>query len=325
MLNLGSNQILLLTVLLLVCGVGTYVTYVRQQSTLETLAERVQTRQEKKTQIETLRADRAENRNRLAATRTRWRNRYKKVPDTIASTDVVAYLTELTQRGFRTFDVASAGPTLRDGYSTYRFDIEGKAYFSSLYRLIWRLENGRPFYRIQDLRLSYLEKRTTDPEEGAPSLDVLVSFEMAVEAVYGIVKDVPRPLQEPPADEALPVAQNEAQPPVPSSVMPDPDPSINPFYPLIFDEVPPNEERRLNVETAELVSIVDEQAVFATERGVKRVSEGDRVYLGTIIDVDPSAGRVVARLNRGGIVKRVERLLRSERTSREPPSDSEPR
>lgn len=322
MFNLGSNQILLLTVLLLVCGVGTYVTYFRQQNTLETLTEQIQTRREEKEKAETLRADRTENKKRFVEARTQWRNQYKTVPDTIMSTDVIAYLTERTQGGFRTFDVVSAGPTPRDGYSTYQFDAKGKAYFSSLYRLIWRLENGRPFYRIQDLQLSYLEERTTDPKKGGPSLDVLVSFEMTVEAIYGIVKDPPSPFQEAPADEALPVAQRDVQSAVPSDVMPNPDPSINPFYPLVFEEVPPNEESRLNVETAEFVSIIDEHAVFATGRGTKRVEEGDPVYLGTIVEVNASAGRVVARLNKGGIVERVERLLNPERSSREP--DREP-
>lgn len=318
MLNLGSNQILLLAVLLLVCSVGTYVTYFRQQNTLQTLAENVETRREKKEQVETLRANRAENKNRLVAARARWRNQYKTVPDTVKSTDVVSYLTELTQRGFHTFNVTSAGPTTRDGYSTHRFEIEGKAYFSSLYRLVWRLENSRPFYRIRDPQLSYLEKRTTDSEEGGASLDVLVSFQMTVEAIYGIVVDAPRPLQETLAQRTLPAAQVDARSAVPSDVMPNPDPSINPFYPLIFEEVPPNEESRLNVETAEFVSIIDEHAVFATGRGTKRVEEGDQVYLGTIVEVNASAGRVVARLNKGGIVERVERLLNPERSSREP-------
>lgn len=324
MLNLGSNQILLLAVLLLVCSVGTYVTYFRQQNTLQTLAENVETRREKKEQVETLRANRAENKNRLVAARSRWRNQYKTVPDTVKSTDVVSYLTELTQRGFHTFNVTSAGPTTRDEYSTHRFEIEGKAYFSSLYRLVWRLENSRPFYRVHDPQLSFLEERTTDPEEGGPSLDVLVSFQMTVEAIYGMVVDAPKPFQETPDEQELPVARGDIQPTVPSDVMPNPDPSINPFYPLIFEEVPPNEESRVNVETAEFVSIIDGQAVFATGQGTERVGEGDRVYLGTIVEVDDSTDRVVARLNRGGIVERVERLLNSDRPSVKSESDGEP-
>lgn len=320
MFNLGSNQILLLTVLLLVGGVGTYVTYVRQRSTLDTLSEKIEARQEEKEELQTLRADRLKNKQRLAAARTEWRNRYTTVPDSVTSTEVAAYLTDLTRTGFRTFDVASAGPTQRDGYSAFRVNAEGKAYYSRLYRLIWRLENRRPFYRVEDLRLRYLEERTTDADDGRPSLDVLVSFNMTVEAIYGIVEDLPQPFKETPSDEALPVAR-DAGSSLPTGVGPKPAPSINPFYPLVFEKIPPNEEGRLNVEAAHLVSILDDHAVFATGEGTERVQEGDRVYLGKIVEVDASAGRVVARLNKGGIVERVERVLNADPSSPEPETD----
>jgi hypothetical protein len=322
--NVGSNQILLLAFLLLVGGVGTYITYVRQQGTLNTLAEKIQTRRAEKEEIDSLRADRARSKKRLAEARNRWHNRYKRAPDTIASSDVVAHLTDLTQTGFRAFDVASLGTTQRDGYSTYRFDTEGKAYFSSLYRLVWRLENGRPFYRIRDLQLSYLEDRTSNPEEEKPSVDVLVSFQMTVEAIYGVVQNLPRPSGEPHADTARRRARRAARASVPSGVGPSPVPSINPFYPLIFEEVPPNEEGRVNVETAQFVSVVGGQAVFATDQGPEHLREGDRVYLGKIVEVDAAAGRVVARLNKGGIVERVERQLNTERPAGGPKDGSDP-
>jgi len=325
MFNVGSNQILLLTILVLVAGAGTYVTYFRQQNTLDRLDKKIEARQEKKDEIESLRVDRVKNKKRLATARAQWRNRYTKAPDTVTSPEVVSYLTELTQRGFQAFNVTSVGPEQRDGYSAYRFDAEGQAYFSSLYRLIWRLENDRPFYRVQDLRLNHLEERTPPSEEEGPSLDVLVSFSMTLEAIYGIVEDLPRPLRERPADQALPVAQTPTQQAsVPSGVGPDPTPSINPFYPLVFEQIPPNEEGRLNVEAAQLISIVDNQAVFATDEGTRRVREGDRVYLGTITEVDAAAGRVVARLNKGGLIERVERGLRSASSSSPSSPGSDP-
>lgn len=323
MFNIGSNQVLLLVVLLLVSGVGTYVTYVRQRTTLSALNEKIEARREKKQEVESLRASLNNNENALAAARARWRSRYKRVPDTITSTDVMARLATLTQTGFRTFDVVSAGRGQEEGYSVHRFNAEGTAFFSSLYRLVWRLENGRSFYRVRDLQLRYLEKRTTGTDGERPSLDVLVSFQMTVEAVYGIVEDTLRrslPTEAGPAGGQDVGGPQLAESSIPPDVGPPPTPSINPFYPLVFEEVPPNEEGRLNVEAARLVSIVGGQAVFETSRGTKRVREGDRVYLGTIIEVDASAGRVVARLNKGGIVERIERLLHPERSAprREP-------
>ncbi|WP_103030408.1 hypothetical protein [Salinibacter altiplanensis] len=314
MFRLDSNQILLTACLVLVAGVGTYLTYFRQQDTIATLEQQIEEQKQRREEIRSLRADRANAESRLKTVRRRWRTQYKVVPATISSPDIVSYLTELTETGFQQFDVMSAGPEDRDGYSVHTFNAEGKAYFTNLYQFVWTIENNRPFYRVRGLSLNYLEERETDEESGRTTMKVLVSFDMDVEAIYGAATGLPAPTSASEGEEAgrLPVAQASTGPPLPSSVVPKPAPEINPFYPLVFEEVPPNQYDRLNVESAQLVSIVNEKAVFQAEGQLQRVGEGDRVYLGRIVDVRPSEGRVVARLNRGGIVDRVERTLGSE-------------
>ena len=307
MFNIGTNQILLLSCLVLVIGAGTYVTYFQQHRTLDSLNQQLEEAQQEKERIQTLKTNLADAEETLASTRDRWTTRYKIVPESISSPAVMGYLTELTRTGFQTFNVSTSGAEEANGYGTYGVSAEGEAYFSSLYRFVWTIENNRPFYRIQDLNVSYLEERTTDEESGRTSMDVLVSFQMNVEAIYGVGSGVEGAG---PADErqlqALPVAQRTPTPPLPAEVVPNPDPDINPFYPLVFDQVPPNEYDRLNVETARLISIIDGQAIFETGAGIERVGEGDRVYLGRITAVDASEGEVVARLNRGGIIDEVE-------------------
>lgn len=314
MFSLDSNQILLLTCLVLVGGVGTYVTYFHQQETISSLEQEIEEKKEEKEQIRSLRAERANAESRLQTVRQQWRTQYKVVPATISSPDIVSYLTDLTQTGFQRFDVTSAGSADRDGYSVHTFSAQGEAYFTNLYQFVWTIENNRPFYRIRDLNLNYLEERETDEKTGRTTMKVLVAFDMDVQAIYGAATDLPSPTA--PADgrevERLPVAQNSTSPPLPSSVVPNPAPEINPFYPLVFEEVPPNQYDRLNVESAKLLSIVDGKAIFQTGKGLERVGEGDRVYLGRIVEVNPEEGRVVARLNRGGIVDRVEKTLGGE-------------
>jgi cell division protein FtsL len=321
-----SNQILLLTCLVLVCGAGTYLTYFHQQDTIASLEQKIEAKKQDQEEIRSLRADRANAESRLRTVRRRWRTRYKVVPATISSPDIVSYLTELTETGFQQFDVTSAGSEERDGYSVHTFDATGQAYFTNLYRFVWTIENNRPFYRIRGLSLSYLEERETDEESGRTTMDVLVSFDMEVEAIYGAATDLPAPTSpdEGEGTERLPVAKMEASPPLPSSVVPNPAPEINPFYPLVFEKVPPNQYDRLNVESAQLLSIVDGKAVFQTDEGLQQVGEGDRVYLGRIEEVSPSEGRVVARLNRGGIVDRVERTLGTESPLRVRGTDAAP-
>lgn len=310
MFEFESNQILLISCLLLLIGVGTYLTYFRQQNTLRSLEEQIQDKQEEQEQIRTLRANLKDAESQFEEVRNRWESQYKIVPETVTSPDIVGYLTELTQTGFETFDITSAGSEDRDGYSVRTFSAEGQAYFTSLYQFVWTIENNRPFYRVRDLRLNYVEERNTDEETGRTSMDLFVSFQMEVQAIYGAVETIE------PADEGevqrLPVAQTAPSPPLPSSVLPNPAPDVNPFYPLVFEDVPPNEYGRLDVESARFLSIIDEQAIFQTGDGIERVGEGDRVYLGRIVEVDPSEGRVVARLNRGGVVERVELTLGTE-------------
>jgi hypothetical protein len=294
--------------------VGTYVTYFHQRDTITSLEQKIEEKKEEQEEIRALRADRANAESRLKTVRRRWHTQYKVVPATISSPDIVSYLTDLTQTGFQRFDVTSAGSEDRDGYSVHTFSAEGEAYFTNLYEFVWTIENNRPFYRVRDLNLKYLEERETDEETGRTTMNVLVSFDMDVQAIYGAATDLPSPTT--PVDgrevERLPVAQNSTSPPLPSSVVPNPAPEINPFYPLVFEKVPPNQYDRLNVESAKFLSIVDGKAVFQSGEGLQRVGEGDRVYLGRIVEVSPEEGRVVARLNRGGVVDRVERTLGGE-------------
>ena len=325
MLSLDSNQTILLSCLVLVIGVGTYLTYFRQQDTMSSLDEKIEAKKEEQEEIRTLRSNLEEAEKQFKTVRQEWQTQYKVVPKTISSPDIVAYLTELTQNGFKRFDVTSSGSQEREGYNVHTFSAEGEAYFTNLYRFVWTIENSRPFYRVQNLDLTYLEKRETDEETGRTRMDILVSFQMDVQAIYGATQDLPRPAQ--PSEnrelDRLPVAQTDPGPPLPSSVLPNPAPEINPFYPLVFEQVPPNEYDRLNVESARLLSILDGQAIFQTNEGLTRVAEGDRVYLGRIVEVDPSEGRVVARLNRGGIIDRVERTLGTESPLQQVGSDNQ--
>lgn len=311
MFKLGSNQILLLSCLLVVVGVGTYVTYFHQQKKLSDLGKEIEEKKEEKEEIDALQASIEEEDSENRELRQRWEERYKTVPDTISSPDVIDYLTALTQNGFQRFDVKLSGAEERDGYSTYTFAAEGEAYFASFYQFIWTVENNRPFYRIDDLQLNYVENRSDGERGEGPSMDVLVSFQMDLEGIYGILdkrsnRDVSGRNQE---IQELPVFQTTQAPPLPADVGPNPSPRVNPFYPLVFEKVPPNEERRLNIETAQLISIAGDEAVFQAADQIRRVKEGDRVYLGRITEIDGSAGRVVAQLNRGGIVDNVELTL----------------
>lgn len=310
MTEFGAKHVLLGLYVLLV-GTGAYVTYIGQGGTLDELNEKIAQVEERDASLESLRAREREVAQRAEEIRERSRTRYKRIPRSLSTPDIMSYISKNTQHGFDAFDLTSEGSQSEEGYNVHVFKAKGEAVFSSLYRLIWTLENNRPFYRIRNLQLRLLEKRTTDEDTGRSSMDVLVSFQMEVEAIYGVAGGIGQASGSVGSrdGDGLPVARTEQTPPVPAQVLPPATPEINPFYPLIFDQVPPNEHGRLNLDTARLVSVVEGQAIFETTDGLKRVGEGDRVYLGRIVEVDPNTGRVVARLNKGGIIDRVVRSV----------------
>lgn len=311
MTMIGNNQILLLLCLVLVAGTGTYLTYVRQEDTLSRLQDEIEAKEREKEQIQAMYTRLSSSKQAARKAVRNWQTRYKLFPQTISTPEIVRYLTDLTQNGFKKFDIVSDGAHQGDGYKYHTFQASGKAYFYHLYRFLWKIENNRSFYRIRDLTLEHVDERTTDEETGQSEMDILVSFDMEVDAFYGAPGGVDDDALQPvvPEIERLPVAQANNRPPVPGHVLPNAEPELDPFYPLVLDKIPPNEYNRLNVESATLVSIVQGQAVFKTSDGLERLSEGERVYLGRITDVDPKKGRVVARLNKGGIVDTVELQL----------------
>lgn len=308
-----TNQIILLVCLLLVATGGTYLTYFRQQATIHELEEQISEKQQRRSEIEAMYEELVASEEKFEEAAMQWQARYKVMPDTLSSPEMVSYLTDLTQNGFDQFDLVYGSLEERENYSVHRFEARGTASFHNLYRFLWKLENNRPFYRVNDLSVETVERRTTDEETGRTQMEMLASFQLGIEGLFGgqhPEEEAPRTVGS--EEQGLPVARTPSRPPLPPHVLPTAEPDVNPFYPVILEQVPPNEHGRLNFESANLVAIVDGRAVFETEEGVKRLQEGDRVYLGRIIDIDPENERVRARLNKGGIVDVIERTLGGE-------------
>lgn len=310
MLDFEVSPILLAAYLLLLSG-GTYFTYFHQGETIADLNRRIETAKDRGVEQTSLEERRSTLEKRAERMETAGRNRYKVIPKTVSTPEIMGYLTELTAHGFEALTLEAAGRQEEEGYRVYTVNADGKASFSTLYHFVWTLENNRPFYRIRDLQLSLLDERSTEEETGRTTMDVLVAFQMEIQAIYGRVgsRAVEGGRHDGREDEDLPTIWASSHPPLPSHVLPPQKPAVNPFYPLVFSQVPPNEHGRLNVETARLLSVIEDEAVFESEQGVQRLREGDRVYLGRIVEVNPADGRVVARLNKGGIIDRVEQSV----------------
>ena len=311
MFNIEYDIAVLGAALLLVVGLGGYVTFVQQPAELERLEKVAKVEEMKKAELTSLVTEYSSSKQEAEATIGKWRSRYKVIPDTLSSPEVVGYLNELTQSGFEAFDVSLAGIERSADHSAYTVQAHGRSYFSSLYDLIWRLENSRRFYNVRDLNLSHLDLVTEDKKTGRKKMEVMVSFDFGIDAYFGGPESAsagsgtPLGAGENFLTESLP----DGLPPVPQSVLADAHPDANPFFPVIMEQLPPNTRGLIDVEQAEFVSVVNGAAIFHDEQGYRKAGVGDDVYLGQITSVDPIRGQATARLNRGGIIDRVELSL----------------
>ncbi len=311
-MKIGINTWVMAICWLLVSGLGVYFTFVKQPQELEHLEKAEQVAQLKEAELASLETEEASLSQMSDDVARKWRARYKVIPEELSTSDVVGYLNDLTKSGFKNFDISLGGRQQTADFSYYVFNISGRAYYNSLYQLIWELENSRSFYRVHNLSLDHIDLVTPDKELGTERLQVMVSFAGRLEAYFDGIDGASAPevldatLFE---NKNIPVAQQDDLPPVPLELLPDVRPVRNPFFPVIMDQIPPNTYGLVDIESAELISIVGEKAVFKDENGLRTVGLGEKIYLGTLTEVNPAAGRVVAKLNKGGIYDEVVREL----------------
>lgn len=285
------NTIILTVVMALAIGIGLYVTQKVQPVELERLEQEEEAIRLRQAEVETLLVEEAQASQEAAQALRRWNSRYKILPDRLSSPDVVDYLNALSRSGFRQFDLTLAGSQQQANYSTFTYTISGTAYFESLYAFIWHIENSRGLYRVRDLSIEKVITAIPNPETDIDREVILAQFSMAVDAFFGGSEGMSAP------DSIIAV---------PDEALPSRRAAINPFYPLVLENLPPNSDDLVDVEEDELVSVVGGAVVFNHGGDLRTLRAGDRVYLGRITAVDPNTARVIVDLNKGGIRERVE-------------------
>ncbi|MEM1114924.1 MAG: ABC transporter C-terminal domain-containing protein [Bacteroidota bacterium] len=283
------NTIILVVLLAGTAGGGYYVTQKQQPERLAEIEADIEAIESRDAEIETLIAQEAQASQEAAETLTRWNTRYKVLPAELSSAEVISYLNALSARGFERFDLSLTGITPGETASHYTYQATGSAYFESLFSFIWYLENSRGMYRVRDLSVS--KNVTLLGASGVERQVVLADFAMAIDAFYSTNADISAP------DSAV-VPPPEAFPPRRAAV--------NPFFPYVFDDLPPNSDNLVDVDQDRLVSVIGGLSVFERDGALRQLRAGDRVYLGRVASVDPARGKVTIDLNKGGIRERVE-------------------
>lgn len=288
-----KNSILLTALLLLATvGVGAssyYVTDVQQEQQIVQIEQRRRLADLEHTRAAELLVRDASSTEAAEEALRRWESRYKYIPRTLNTADMVEYLEGLTRNGFEQFDLFLGERTTGPDFSTYTWQVTGTAFYSDFYHLLWHLENNREFYRIRDLTAKHVnvfkKNRRTEVDR---RLD-MVAFEFSLDAYFAGIEGISAP--------------EDSLRPIPLSILPAHRPPDASFTPLVRTDLPPNDEQLLDVESAALVAIMGSQAIFEDKYGRHVMLEGDRVYLGEITMIDPINSFVRVQLNKGDRVE----------------------
>lgn len=309
MSNVIQNLLILSVCWLVAIGGGVYTTFFVQPDEMERLEKAEQVARMKQAELAALVAEMNDSESMAEDVVARWNARYKVVPRVLGSEDVIRFLNEHSRTGFDPFNITFDGLKESNDFNRYDFRVEGRGSFGAVYELIWAIENNRQLYRIEDLELDHFDLLSDDPSTGQKRLDMVVRFTFNLSAYFGGAVGLSASDESEGAPRSMYFTDTDlasSLPPVPDNVLPSPKPGMNPFQPLILENIPPNTYSLVDMETAELLSIVGTEAILKWNENEYRLGIGDPVYLGQVISVDPKKGKVIASLNKGGILERVE-------------------
>ncbi len=166
-------------------------------------------------------------------------------------------------------------------YKYYTYHLSGTAYYNDVYKMIYAIEQSKELKKILS---SSFDNFVKVEEDGVPKYFVTYNIECAV---YHSDND----------RYASSVSKENRL---------TPDPIYDVFYPLIRNEIPPNLDNLLDVQSAQLLALIPEGAFIADSKGTTYLLwEGDKVYLGYLTEIDYEANVVHFVLNKGGIIEKI--------------------
>ena len=166
-------------------------------------------------------------------------------------------------------------------YNYYNYVLKGIADFNDLYSLIFAIEQSKQLKKIPYISMINFVKID---DQGMPRF--LVNYKMRVKVYFG---DNDRFTTDR-------IIENKLKP----------NPLYDLFYPLIRNEIPPNMDRLMDVQTGRLLALIPDGA-FLTDASNQTflLWEGDEVYLGYLTEINYDYNEVHFILNKGGIIEKV--------------------
>jgi hypothetical protein len=166
-------------------------------------------------------------------------------------------------------------------FFSYMYNITGTADFNDLFKLVYAIEQSKELKKVLKGNLTNFVEVD---EEGFPHY--LVSYNFNVMVYYSD------------NDTYASAKYNENS--LRSNSL------YNIFYPLIRDDIPPNSDNLLDVQTAQLLALIPDGAYVSDASGKTHLLwEGDEVYLGYLTKIDYTTNDVKFVLNKGGVIEKI--------------------
>lgn len=175
------------------------------------------------------------------------------------------------------FNELETGPN----FNIYHYTVGGIAEFNDLIKLIYAIEESKQLKKIENVELSNNVKVDKD---GTPHYLVTYTFKASI--YYS-------------SDNRFFVNNLKENAIVPN-------PAYDFFYPLIRNEIPPNNDKLLDVQSAQLLALIPDGAFLVDASGnTYLLWEGDQVYLGYLTNINYQNNEVNFVLNKGGIIENI--------------------
>lgn len=286
------NTLALGVFLVLILGVGGYFGLIRYPKKLHAIEESIkkidielQNTPDLLNQVNTLTAQ-------VETTKRQWATRVKDIPPGDITSETYDYL-------IRTIDASGAikmnmlynGVKNLGNYGYGTYDLAGTAPFNDFFKFLWNIENGRRLYKVRSQEL----KQVWTKEKDSPEPILLVNYHMILDSYFSPIPE----LSSATGERAL----------RPGYL------AVNPFYPAILPEIPPNTRDLVEIKRSILKGVIAGKA-YVQDQGnrIRELAEGDEIYLGYISKVDPEKGLLEYILNEGGIIDKGQLTIRTGET-----------
>lgn len=281
--KLKNTLLLSIILVLMVAALGVFI-FVFQSGTIEELSAKKTELKEYtiSNNMDTLRAAMKKTRRLAAALDSSLSMRKYNIPQNITETRFYDFVNKISFHfsKFSFVNVVYGNEHPSGEFLHHKYSLQGTATFNDLYKLIYAIEQSKELKKVTDLRLSDV---VMADDEGIARY--LVSFKFKVESYFSETDRFVSSLSK----------ENRLTP----------NPIYDVFYPLIRNEIPPNLDGLLDVQTAQLLALIPDGAFLSDASGnTFLLWEGDKVYLGYLTKIDYDRNEVHFVLNKGGLIEK---------------------